>query len=117
MSAGVGRACREPLRETSHLRSRNYRAAKSLCPFMRVALVYAAENGDDVDAKIHKNTSAMSAAIGPTPSAGRPSALLKSSKKLAHRVSYGIGSGTARVLGSSSSPKIPSSSSPAPLKR
>jgi hypothetical protein len=84
---------------------------------MSVAGVYAAANGDDVGTKIHKKTSAMSGAIGPTPSAGRPSALLKSSKKHAHRVSYGIGSGTARVLGSSSSPKIPRSDSPASLKR
>ena len=90
MSTGVDRACRELLRETSHQTSRNHRAgaAKSLDPCMLMAVVYEAEDGDDEGAKIHKKkTSAMSGAIGSTPRVGRSSALLKSSKKLAHGVS------------------------------
>ena len=52
------------------------------------SVVDEAEDGyDEGGAKIHKKTSATSGAIGLTPSVGRSSVLLKSSKKLAHRVS------------------------------
>ena len=46
---------------------------------------------DEEAVKIRKKTSATSGAIGSTPSVGRSSLLLKSSKtKLAHRVSYSL---------------------------
>jgi hypothetical protein len=51
------------------------------------SVIYEAEDRDDDEgAKNHKKTSAASGAIGPTPSVGGSSMLLKSSKKLAHGV-------------------------------
>jgi hypothetical protein len=63
-------------------------SALSEAPEILESVVDEAEDGyDEGGAKIHKKTSATSGAIGLTPSVGRSSVLLKSSKKLAHRVS------------------------------
>jgi hypothetical protein len=59
-------------------------SALSEAPEILESVVDEAEDGyDEGGAKIHKKTSATSGAIGLTPSVGRSSVLLKSSKKLA----------------------------------
>jgi len=63
-------------------------SAPSEAPEVLESVIYEAEYGYDEGAKIHKKTSATSLwCYWSTPSVGRSSLLLKSSKKLAHGVS------------------------------
>ena len=63
-------------------------SALSEAPEVLETVIYEAEDGYDEAAKIHKKTSATSLwCYWSTPSVGRSSLLLKSSKKLAHGVS------------------------------
>jgi hypothetical protein len=59
----------------------------SQTPELSYAIVDEAEDRYDESAKIHKKTSATSGAIGLTPSVGRSSVWLKSSRKHAYEVS------------------------------
>ena len=60
-------------------------SACSKAPELGDAVVDEAEDGDDEGVKIQKKTSATSGAIGLTPSVGRSSTLLKSSKETCTR--------------------------------
>jgi hypothetical protein len=62
-------------------------SASSEAPEVLESVVCEAKDGYDEGAKIQQKTTATSGAIGLTLSVGRSSSLLKSSKKLAHRVS------------------------------
>jgi len=62
-------------------------SACSEAPEVHESVVYEAEDGYYEGAKIQEKTSATSGAIELTPSVGRSSVLLKSSKKPAHGVS------------------------------
>src|SRR5215213_2716451 len=88
----------EPEELTDDLDSQYFRvtergsgSAFSEAPVALETVIYEAEDRDDEGAKIHRKTSAASGAIGSTPSVGVSSVLLKSSKKLAHGVSYRVG--------------------------
>ena len=77
----------------------------SEAPEVLDVVVYEAEDGNDEGAKIHNRRPPLRlpGAIGSTPSVGRSSLSLKSSKKLAHGVSYrldatiAVARGTARA--------------------
>jgi hypothetical protein len=84
-----------PKELTDYLDGEHFRVAQrrggttpSEAPEVSDAVVDEAEDGHDEGAKIHKRRPPLRlyGAIGSTPSVGRSSVWLKSSKKLAHRV-------------------------------